>query len=193
MRTSESPHCPPSSAVIADVDCSDRRQLAAALATRGFVVHASDELSDVAELARHHRAELVVLETRLREGSGLELLPPLRAELPGAKLVVVTHYGSVASAVRAMRLGATNYLCKPASAEQILLAASHDPATGARAWPDELGSPLTLDQAIWEYIHHTLEMSGSISEAARRLGLWRQSLKRMIEKYRPAPARGLQV
>jgi two-component system response regulator RegA len=177
--------------LLIDVDCSARRQLAGEFTTLGFDVSASDAADDGAfSLASRLRPTLVVLELRLGVGSGLDLLARLRPELPAAKFVVLTSYGSVASAVRALRLGATNYLCKPARAREVLWAANESLAVDLPASQGPAaGDGLTLDQAIWEYIHHTIEISGSLSEAARRLGLWRQSLKRMITKHRPSDAR----
>ena len=177
-------------ALLLDDACSGRQQLARDLMAWGFDVEATDDGEVGVELALRRQPTLIVLELRMRAGAGLDLLAHLRPRLPGAQLVVLTNYGSVASAVRAMRLGATNYLCKPAGLTELLRAIDQpafDPAS-----PEDLkrGYPaLTLDEAIWEYIHRTIEDAGSLSEAARRLGLWRQSLKRMITKYRPAGAR----
>ena len=192
---------PTPAALIVDVDCSARRRLAADLQARGFAVEVADETEVGAERWRARRPALVVIELRLRAGAGLDLLARARAELPEAKLIVLTSYGSVASTVRAMRLGATDYLCKPATAAEVLNAAgleapasaaeamrtSAPPAEGAMTRSLALDVPLTLDEAIWEYINRTVEAAGSLSEAARRLGIWRQSLKRMIAKYRPPP------
>ena len=181
--------------LLADDDDHGREQLAQDLRCRGFEVDVSDDLEGALALARGRRPTLVVLELRLRSGSGLDLLARLRPELPAAQLVVLTHYGSVASAVRAMRLGATNYLCKPAAIAEILRAAEPSASNDVRDAPEgtELATvpdlTLTLDEAIWEYINRTIEDAGSLSEAARRLGIWRQSLKRMVSKYRPAAPR----
>jgi two-component system, response regulator RegA len=176
-------------ALIVDLETTGRRTLAWELSGHGYEVCAADESEEALDLARRLRPRLVVLELRLRSGSVFDLLPALRRELPEAKLVILTSYGSVASAVRALRLGATNYLCKPARAAQILWAANDASTHDVLADVPAADDTLTLDQAIWEYIHQTLEASGSISEAARRLGLFRQSLKRMISKYRPGDAR----
>jgi two-component system, response regulator RegA len=183
-------------ALILDEESSARRRLSRELEQYGYEVHATEDTAAVAALALSLQPALVVLELRLRSGSGLPLLSSLRPRLPVTRFVVLTSFGSVATAVSAMRLGAAGYLCKPVSVEH-LLAAATDPRpdaeqhTGPESPADddrEALRPLTLDQAIWEYIHLTIEDAGSISEAARRLGLWRQSLKRMITKYRPEAA-----
>jgi two-component system response regulator RegA len=183
---SPQPGCP--LALLVDDDGSARRQLATELCRRGFSVEVSDDVDAAIGSALRRRPALVVLELRLRGGSGLDLLARLVPELPQARFVVLTHYGSVASAVRAMQLGATNYLCKPAAAAEVLRAAEPAASNDVGCAEDRApASALTLDEAIWEYINRTVEDAGSLSEAARRLGLWRQSLKRMISKYRPAP------
>jgi len=174
-------------ALVADIDCSARQTLVWELAVQGYALYTSDTCDETLALARRCRPNLVVLELKLRTGSTFELLGQLHSELPEAKLVVLTSYGSVASAVRALRLGATDYLCKPARAGEVLRALMEPRARDLLAADASAANDsLTLDEAIWEYIHHTLEVSGSISEAARRLGVFRQSLKRMISKYRPA-------
>lgn len=191
-RRSRTAWAEPALAFLIDDDGSDRRQLVGDLHSRGFSVEMSADVEDAVAAALDRRPALVVLELRMRRGDGLELLARLCPALLSTRFVVLTRYGSVASAVRAMRLGATNYLCKPATVAEVLRAAEQ----GASYDLDgSLGSAtpaptLTLDEAIWEYINRTLEDAGSLSEAARRLGLWRQSLKRMISKYRP-PARRL--
>jgi two-component system, response regulator RegA len=185
-------------ALLLDADSSERRQLARELGARGFDVEATDDADAGVALALARSPALVVLELRLGARSGLEVLARLRPQLAAAKLIVLTSYGSVASAVHAMRLGATDYLCKPASPSELVRVADGEAANDVAApvpFPAApLGSPpppaaLTLDEAIWEYINRTIESAGSLSEAARRLGLWRQSLKRMVAKHRPAPAR----
>jgi two-component system response regulator RegA len=181
--------------LIADYDGSDRRQMTHDFVVRGFDVEVSDDLDAATAAARRRLPHLVVFELRLHAGSGLDLLVRLRPELPAARFVVLTHYGSVASAVRAMQLGATNYLCKPATITEILRAAVQAPANDIADAGEDAASgvspvpTLTLDEAIWEYINRTVEDAGSLSEAARRLGIFRQSLKRMISKYRPPSAR----
>jgi two-component system response regulator RegA len=175
--------------LVLDLDCSGRRQLAADLGARNFAVTVSEAADEGVSLALRLCPALVILELRLRGGaSGLEVLSELRPQLPATNFVVLTAYGSVASAVRAMQLGATNYLCKPASPLALLRAADPAAANDFSAGAGDPEASLTLDEAIWEHIHQTIEASGSLAEAARRLGLWRQSLKRMIAKYRPSRA-----
>ena len=181
-------------ALLLDDDCGARGQLARELRAHGFEVEATDDAAAATAAALGQHPALVVLELRTRAAAGLELLARLQPQLPGTRFVVLTNYGSVATAVRAMRLGATNYLCKPAAAAEVLRAAAHaasNDVDAAEPHPPALAAAaaLTLDEAIWEYVHRTIEEAGSLSEAARRLGLWRQSLKRMITKYRPSAPR----
>jgi two-component system response regulator RegA len=172
----------PRRALIVDEPSSARQRLTAELAALAIEVTVSDHEAQALALALDEEPDLVLLELRLRVGSGLSLLRTLRPRLAGTRFVVLTSYGSVATAVSATRLGAAGYICKPATVSSVLAAADGVVPED----PDEPSPMLTLDQAIWEYIHHTLETTGSLSEAARRLGLWRQSLKRMITKYRPS-------
>jgi two-component system response regulator RegA len=125
---------------------------------------------------------VVLLEMRVQEGQSLRLLPILRSASPTTRFLVVTAYGSVASAVQALRLGAENYLCKPVSADRVLhvLDASQNVQ---HTFPLEYPS---LDRAIWEYIQFVLAEEGTISGAARRLGLHPRSLRRMLQKMPPA-------
>lgn len=172
----------PRRALVVDEPSSARQRLITQLAALSCEVTASDQEAEATALALDAEPDLVLLELRLRTGSGLSLLRALRPRLAATRFVVLTSYGSVATAVNATRLGADGYLCKPADISSVLAAAQGcEPDI-----LDDAGQMLTLDQAIWEYIHYTLETTGSLSEAARRLGLWRQSLKRMISKYRPA-------
>jgi len=181
-RQADEPAARGRTVLIADEESPGRRRLVGEFGQHGFEVHVSDGSAAAEELALRVRPALMVLELRLRSGSGLLLLSTLRPQLPATRFVVVTSFGSVATAVRAMRAGAAGYFCKPCTVGHMLAAIDDVLIEGEGS---SSSCPLTLDLAIWEYIHETIEMSGSLSEAARRLGLWRRSLKRMIDKYRP--------
>jgi two-component system response regulator RegA len=182
------------SVLLADEDSGGRRRLAHEFEHQGFDVHFSEDAKAAVDLALSLRPALVVFELRLKADSGLSMLAGLRPQLPTTRFVVLTSFGSVATAVRAIRLGAAGYLCKPANVEHVLAAASdssiegHAPLEVLPGADHEALQPMNLDQAIWEYIHQAIEMTGSVSGAARQLGLWRRSLKRMIDKYRPPEA-----
>lgn len=173
---------PPTLLVVEDDDWL-RERLVRAFRERGFDAQGAASVADA--LARSEDApELAVVDLRIGDESGLDVLRALLAKDPATRVVMLTGYGSIATAVEAMRLGAVHYLTKPADAEQILAAL----ARGSGGEPMTLGTePLTLARAEWEHINHVLvSVSGNISEAARRLGLHRRSLQRKLAKYPPA-------
>jgi two-component system response regulator RegA len=124
---------------------------------------------------------VILLEIQDKDGLSLRLLPALREASPLTRFVVVTAYGSIASAIQALRLGAERYLCKPVSANIVLHVLKDD------RFP-EVTDPVhpSLDRAIWEYIHFVLAEEGTIAGAARRLGIQPRSLRRMLQKVPPA-------
>jgi len=125
-----------------------------------------------------------VVDLKMPGPSGLELVAALKAIDPTTNVVVVTGYGSIATALEAVRLGATHYLTKPCDADEILAAFDRgaEPLREPSA-TSEIEAP-SLARAEWEHIHRVLtDCGGNISEAARRLGLHRRSLQRKIAKY----------
>lgn len=128
------------------------------------------------------RPAVIILEVWVQEGLSLRLLPNLRSVTPLTRFLVITAYGSIASAVQAMLLGAENYLCKPVSTDTLMRVLG-----GAQAL-DCSEQPVypSLDRAIWEYIHFVLMEEGTLAGAARRLGLHARSLRRMLQKFPPA-------
>jgi len=117
--------------------------------------------------------------------SGTELLPQLLRLQPGLRVVVLTGYGSIASAVDAMRLGAHNYVSKPADADDVLAAVTGD-ARAVETAPGEPAPPPTLARAEWEHIQRILgDTGGNVSETARRLGITRRTLQLKLKKYPP--------
>jgi len=160
-----------------------RERLVRAFRERGFVAQGAASVSEAARLA-DEAPEYAVVDLRIGEESGLEVLRTLLAKDPATRVVLLTGYGSIATAVEAIRLGAVHYLTKPADADQIIAALQRGAA------PDEsasAGEPLSLARAEWEHINAVLvSVSGNISEAARRLGLHRRSLQRKLSKYPPA-------
>lgn len=148
-------------------------------------------------LAREQRPRRVVLDLRLAAGeSGLQLLPALRAALPDARIVLLTGFASIVTAVAAMKAGADDYLAKPLAMKDLLAAfTAAPPASDARgagpasstAAADDDAAPMTPRRLEWEHIQRVLaDAGGNISVAARRLGLHRRSLQRKLAK-RPVP------
>jgi two-component system, response regulator RegA len=158
-----------------------RERLVRALCDRGFLAQGAASLSEARRLSED-APEYAVVDLRVGDESGLDVLKALLAKDPATRVVMLTGYGSIATAVEAMRLGAVHYLTKPADADQIASALQRGTSDAAPA----AGEPLSLARAEWEHINHVLvSVSGNISEAARRLGLHRRSLQRKLAKYPP--------
>ena len=158
-----------------------RERLVRAFAERGFLVQGAASVSEARRLSED-APEYAVVDLRIGEESGLDVLRALLAKDPATRVVVLTGYGSIATAVEAMRLGAVHYLTKPADADQIWAALTR----GTSDSVPPANEPLSLARAEWEHINHVLvSVSGNISEAARRLGLHRRSLQRQLAKYPP--------
>jgi two-component system response regulator RegA len=134
-------------------------------------------------MAAVHKPQFAVVDLRLEGERGLEVLKDLVERLPGIRAVVLTGYGSIATAVEAIKIGAVHYLTKPCEPESIEGASTAWRAT--RPWPSPTRRP-SLARHEREYIEYVLAATGgNISEAARRLGLHRQSLQRKLRKYPP--------
>lgn len=171
------------SILIADDDDVFRPRLARAFRERGWeVAEAADGGSAIA-VAEADPPEYVVVDLRLPDGSGLDVVRRLKDLDPATSIVVLTGYGSIATALDALRLGATHYLTKPADVDDIL--AGFARGEGA---PEVLAEPArevpTLARVEWEHINRVLtDSGGNVSEAARRLGLHRRSLQRKLAKH----------
>jgi two-component system response regulator RegA len=170
------------SLLVVEDDEALRTRLAQALTARGFDVRATASVAEAERLAREDPPELVLLDLRIGADNSLALIPVLKLIDPETRIVVLTGYGSVATAVQAVRQGAEHYLTKPADVDEIL-AAFAGRSTGAADAGAPL-QPMSLDRVEWEHINRVLtECSGNISEAARALGLHRRTLQRKLAKY----------
>jgi two-component system response regulator RegA len=169
--------------LVVDDDDALRERLARAFRERGFEVTTASRGAEALARAREETPEYAVLDLRMPDQSGLEVLRRMRALDPSTRILVLTGYGSIATAVEATRLGAVGYLPKPADADEILAAfAGH--AGEAAAAPIETPS---LARTEWEHIQRVLaDCGGNVSEAARRLGIHRRSLQRKLQKYPPS-------
>ena len=169
------------SLLIVEDDDALRGRLARAFASRGFDVRAASSSQDALALAREDPPELVLLDLRIGSESGLALIPALKVIDPETRIVVLTGYGSVATAVQAVRQGALHYLTKPADVDEILAAFA-----GAEGAPEPAATdlrPMSLDRVEWEHISRVLaDCGGNVSEAARALGLHRRTLQRKLSK-----------
>ena len=172
------------SLLLVDDDATYRERLAKAIAARGFEVRTAANTEAAMILAEAESPEFAVLDLRMPGESGLDLLRRLKALDPTTKVLLLTGYGSIANAMEAVRLGAVNYLTKPADVDDILAAFDPgDPSGDAAAGPE---TP-SLARVEWEHIQRVLsDCDGNLSEAARRLGMHRRSLQRKASRKRPA-------
>ncbi|HQX07437.1 MAG TPA: response regulator [Zoogloea sp.] len=152
-----------------------------ALAQRGFTVFGAQEAETALALAREHEPEYVVLDLNIAGSSGLRLIEPLLAVNPDCRILVLTGYASIATTVDAIKLGATQYLAKPADVDAILKALN---ATDVIISEEEMASgPMSVDRLEWEHIQRVLtENDGNISATARALKMHRRTLQRKLAK-----------
>jgi two-component system, response regulator RegA len=175
------------SLLIVEDDDVLRPRLARAFRERGFEVREAPDVDTALEAARSDPPEFALVDLRLGTRSGLEVVRGL-ADLDAATaIVVLTGYGSIATALEAVRLGATHYLTKPADVDDLLAAFARGAggtAVASDATPD---STPTLARVEWEHINRVLsDCGGNVSQAARILGIHRRSLQRKLAKY-PTP------
>jgi two-component system response regulator RegA len=168
--------------LLVDDDEVFRERLARALRGRGYEVATAADHEGALRAAEARKPDYAVVDLRMPGLSGLALIAPLHALAPAARIVVLTGYGSITSAVEALRAGAHDYLSKPVDAEQVIAALTGEAAPRALA---EAPSP-TLARAEWEHIQRILaDCHQNISEAARRLGITRRTLQLKLKKYPP--------
>jgi len=168
--------------LIVEDDDALRGRLARAFAARGYDVRQAATIAEAEAIAAVDPPELVVLDLRVQMAHGLDLIPKLTAADPQTRIVVLTGFGSIATAVEAVRLGATHYLTKPADADEIL--AAFERGTEGTSVSRAPLQPMSLDRVEWEHINRVLvECQGNVSEAARVLGLHRRSLQRKLSKH----------
>jgi two-component system response regulator RegA len=166
--------------LVVDDDAVFRQRIALALQRRGYETCAAGSVGEAIGIAADFAPQLALIDLKMPGGNGLDLVAALKAALPGIRMVVLTGYGSIASALEAVRLGAADYLTKPADADQIAA------ALAGRAKPAELSAP-SLDRVEWEHLQRVLADCGqNISQAARVLGIDRRSLQRKLNKIPPA-------
>jgi two-component system response regulator RegA len=173
------------SILIVDDDEVFRTRLARAFRERGYDVRTAADAAEALARARDDSPEMAVVDLRMPGASGLELVRDLKALDPATRILVLTGYGSIATAIEAVRIGATYYLSKPADVDDILAGFARGEAPPLDPPPSDYAAP-SLARAEWEHISRVLsDCGGSISEAARRLGLHRRSLQRKLQKYPP--------
>lgn len=163
--------------LLVEDDATFRATLGRALAAEGFRVVAAASAAEGLAEARRDPPAFAVLDLKLPDGSGLALLAELRRLVPELRAVMLTGWGSIATALEAVRLGAVDFLSKPVEVERVVSALRAESATSAPA------SVPSLDRVEWEHIQRVLvECGGNISAAARLLGIHRRSLQRKLAK-----------
>ena len=171
------------SLLLVDDDEVFRERLARAFAERGYDVRTAHDYDAALAAAVDDSPELAVVDLRMPGRSGLELVQDLLKIDAATRIIVLTGYGSIATAVEAIRMGALHYLSKPADADDILAAFAR---AGSVPAPSDYEVP-SLARAEWEHINRVLaDCGGNISEAARRLGIHRRSLQRKLQKRPPS-------
>lgn len=170
------------SLLLADDDNSFRQRLALTLGRRGFAVTSASSLAEARELIPGLRPDYAVLDLRLGDGNGLDLVGELRAARPDTKVVILTGYGNLATAVAAVKEGAIDYLAKPADPEDIVQAL----LAPAGERPEPPAEPMSADRVRWEHIQRVYELCDrNVSETARRLKMHRRTLQRILAKRSP--------
>lgn len=172
------------SLLLVDDDEIFLHRLTRAFTKRGFDVRSALNHTEAMSLVTADSPEMAVIDLKMPGPSGLELLRDILQVDPTTRVVLLTGYGSIATAIEAVRLGATNYVSKPADVEDILAAFERGDAPPLTPSTDYQAP--SLARAEWEHINRVLaDCGGNISEAARRLGLHRRSLQRKLSKYPP--------
>lgn len=170
------------SLLLVDDDKPFLTRLARAMEGRGYSVRTADSVSAGLAAVDEEAPAFAVIDLRLGDGNGLDVIARLKERRPDARGIVLTGYGNIATAVSAVKLGAFDFLAKPADADEIhaALAADRD----ARPLPPE--NPMSADRVRWEHIQRVYELCNrNVSETARRLGMHRRTLQRILAKRAP--------
>jgi two-component system, response regulator RegA len=168
--------------LIVDDDRPFRERLARAMQTRGFDVLMAESVQEGISIVKQRPPAFAVVDLKLEDGNGLDVVETLHETRPNARVVVLTGYGNIATAVAAVKFGALDYMPKPADADDIM-GALLAPA-GAKPNPPE--NPMSADRVRWEHIQRVYELCGhNVSETARRLNMHRRTLQRILAKRSP--------
>ena len=167
--------------LIVDDDAPLRNRLARAMESRGFVVSTAASVAEGLDVAAGAAPAYAVVDLRLEDGNGLEVVEALRHVRPDIRIVMLTGYGNIAAAVIAVKSGAVDFLSKPADADQITAALIEE----ERPLPPPQ-DPMSADRVRWEHIQRVFEQCGrNVSETARRLKMHRRTLQRILNKHAP--------
>jgi two-component system response regulator RegA len=170
------------SLLIVDDDNPFRERLARAMNKKGFSVSQAEGVKKGIETVRSKKPAFAVVDLRLGDGNGLEVVKELQISNPSSRIIMLTGYGNIPTAVAAIKEGAIDYLAKPADAEDVEKALLADPSK--KAQPPE--NPMSADRVKWEHIHRVFELCNrNVSETARRLKMHRRTLQRILSKRSP--------
>ena len=175
-------HAADKTLLIVDDDAPYRQRLAVAMEKRGYKVNQAESVRDGIAAARAEPPHYAVVDLRLTDGSGLDIVPEIRKAREDCRIVILTGYGNIATAVVAVKAGAVDYLPKPADADQVEAAL----IDRKDALPPPPEQPMTADRVRWEHIQRVYEQCDrNVSETARRLRMHRRTLQRILAKYAP--------
>ncbi len=168
--------------LLVDDDKPFLTRLERAMDKRGFLVSIADSVASGLAAVKSNPPAFAVVDLRLEDGNGLEVVSALHERRPEARAVVLTGYGNIATAVTAVKLGAVDYLAKPADADDIVKAL----LAGEEVKPEPPDNPMSADRVRWEHIQRVYELCDrNVSETARRLNMHRRTLQRILAKRAP--------
>ena len=168
--------------LIVDDDTPLRDRLARAMEKKGFQVTQADSVQQGINLAKNTPPAFAVVDLRLGDGNGLEVIKEIHKHKKESRVIMLTGYGNIPTAVAAVKAGAVDYIPKPADADDVESALLALP--GSKAVPPE--NPMSADRVKWEHIHRVFELCNrNVSETARRLKMHRRTLQRILSKRSP--------
>ena len=170
------------SLLLVDDDEPFVKRLARAMEKRGFIPETAETVAAGKQIAETRPPAYAVVDLRLGDGNGLDVVELLRERRPDCRIVVLTGYGAIATAVAAVKIGATDYLSKPADADDVTRAL----LAKGELMPPPPENPMSADRVRWEHIQRVYEMcERNVSETARRLNMHRRTLQRILAKRSP--------
>ena len=168
--------------LIVEDDKSFLQRLARAMEARGFLVRTAESVGEGLQQVEASAPAFAVVDMRLGDGNGLDVIVALKQRRPDARAIILTGYGNIATAVNAVKIGAVDYLSKPADADDVVAALLA--LEGRKADPPE--HPMSADRVRWEHIQRVYELCNrNVSETARRLNMHRRTLQRILAKRAP--------
>ena len=168
--------------LVVDDDLPFRERLSRSMEKKGFEVKTAESFSLASEIIENKSYDYAIVDMRLTDGSGLELIKKIQNKSPSTKSLLLTGYGNIATAVAAIKSGAIDYLPKPAEVDQI-----YDALTNSKeVLPPPPENPMTADRIRWEHIQRVFsQCERNVSETARRLRMHRRTLQRILNKHAP--------